>query len=115
SMQTLVTSAGKGIAVGGFGMDDGALVTRAELFTYDFESGGWSAAVKGLPDSRTQFSLTEHGGKLWAFGGLDFDGAKKGAEQFVHPTNVLSADLANLDEGFKDAGFTIPRPRRAHA
>ncbi len=115
SMQTLVTKAGEGIAVGGFGMAEAGLATRPELFRYNFENREWMAAEKGLPESRTQFGLVEHGGRLWVFGGLDFDGAKKGAEQFVHPTSVLTADLAHLDGGFVDAGIVIPRPRRAFA
>ncbi len=115
SMQTLTASDGRGIAVGGFGMEGNALATTSELFQYDFESDEWQAAKSGLPDSRTQFGLVEWEERLWVFGGLDFDGSKKGTERFVHPTDVLTADLAHLDDGFADAGIALPRPRRAFA
>src|SRR5690606_33623340 len=81
----------------------------------DFDEETWSRVEAGLPEARTQFGLAEHGGKLGAFGGLNFDDARQGDEKFVHPLDVLSADLAQLERGFSDSGVRLPRPRRAHA
>lgn len=115
SMQTLILEDGRGVAVGGFGADAKGQKTRPDVYRFDFEAESWHKAAVGLPQARTQFGLVEYDGKLWMFGGLNFDDMRKGSEQFVHPLEVLSADVKDLDKGFSDSGVRIPRPRRANA
>lgn len=115
SMQTTITSQGFGVAVGGFGADEQGQKTRRDVYRFDFAEETWQRAAAGLPESRTQFGLVEHGDKLWLFGGLDFDDERKGRERFEHPLSVLTAEVKDLDRGFGDSGVRIPRPRRAHA
>jgi hypothetical protein len=115
SMQTTILTGGDGIAIGGFGADEQGQKTRPDVYRFDFDEESWQKTARGLPQSRTQFGLVEHGGKLWLFGGLDFDDERKGSQQFVHPLEVLSAEVSDLDQGFSDSGVRIPRPRRANA
>jgi Kelch motif len=114
SVQTLDV-AGSGYAVGGFGLSDGKQRASADFYRFDFESEKWSRAEHGLAEPRTQFGLTEYADKVWVFGGMDFDDSRKGSAMFAYPTQVLVADAKNPDAGFVDAGFGIPRPRRAFA
>lgn len=115
SMQAIVHAEGAGYALGGFGPGGAKLASQSDAFCFDPETNTWSALKRGLPEPRTQFGLVDHGERLWVFGGLDFDDSKRGPEQFVHPTQVLTLDLRNSDAGFVDAGLAIPHPRRAFA
>lgn len=111
SMQTLITTEGTGVALGGFGPQGEALAARPDGVHYDFDKDTW-APVAPLPEARTQFGLTEHGGKLWIFGGMNFDDTKKGDAMFSYPMSVLErkADEAGA---FVDSGIAIARARRA--
>jgi hypothetical protein len=126
SMQTLVTSGGLGVALGGFGPQGAsdkqsasdkqagtALGARADVVHYDFGKDAWTPAA-ALPEARTQFGLVEHGDKLWIFGGMGFDDTKTGDAMFSYPTSVLERD-ADAPSAFTDSGLRIPRPRRAFA
>lgn len=113
SMQTLVTSEGVGLALGGFGPQETALAALKDAWHYDFDEDAWTAAT-ALPDARTQFGLAEHGGKLWLFGGMDFDDTKQGEAMFSYPMSVLERKV-EATGAFVDSGVAIPRPRRAFA
>ncbi|HJL14324.1 MAG TPA: kelch repeat-containing protein [Sandaracinaceae bacterium LLY-WYZ-13_1] len=113
TMQTVVVD-GRGISVGGFGHDGTAAVTHPESFAYDFERGEWSERG-GLPRGRTQFGLTHHGDRLWAFGGLNYDPSRGGEAAFEHVTNTLATPAGDLDGAFEAADVELPGPRRAFA
>lgn len=117
SMQTLVTGSGDqslGLVVGGFGWQAERLGSQPELFSYDFAAGKWAPLAAKLPESRSQFGLTEWENAAWIIGGLNFQADRKDAE-FRHPTAVLRLDLERPEAGFVDAGFELGEMRRAFA
>jgi hypothetical protein len=91
---------------------------QADGFAFDFAHDRWDPSPYRLDQPRTQFGLTEHGGALWIFGGLDFDPARVagsapgqgGADQFQHPRSVLRAQPG---KPFAPSGVELPHPRRA--
>ena len=70
---------GHALAVGGFGHDGKEAVSQLDAYEFDFEHGRFAQRA-GLPagKSRTQFGLAQYGGKLWIFGGLNYDPRRKG-------------------------------------
>lgn len=102
-----------GLALGGFGHDGEKAVSFADGYRFDFESEQWSPSVR-LPESRTQFGLTEHGGELWVFGGLNYDPTRKDDAAFAHVTRVLHA-RPGADTVFGEAPAALPGERRAFA
>lgn len=115
SMQTLITKAGRGLAIGGFGIEEGQQRTQAEAFWFDFDEQRWSPASWQLPQARTQFGLVEAQEALWVFGGLEFDESREASEQFNHPLEVLRLDWKAEAQGFVESGVQLPRARRAFA
>jgi N-acetylneuraminic acid mutarotase len=113
TMQT-VTVDDRGIAVGGFGHDGTAAVSHPEAHAFDFERGEWSPRG-GLPRGRTQFGLVAHGGRLWAFGGLNYDPAREGRAAFDHVTQTLATPEGDRDAAFEPVEVELPGPRRAFA
>jgi hypothetical protein len=57
----------------------------------------------------------QHGGKLWVFGGLDYDPRRKGDASFDHVTSVLTADAAAPAQPFQEIDVALPSARRAFA
>jgi N-acetylneuraminic acid mutarotase len=112
---TLVEGGAVGLAIGGFGFVDGRARACDAGFRYSFQDDAWTAAGAVLPSPRTQFGLVEDKGRLWVFGGLDFDPARGEGDSFQHPTEVLSADLSDADGRFTDSGVRLTTPRRAFA
>lgn len=98
-------------AVGGFGHDGGVSRAHADVFRFDLSDKRWQKAAARLPEPRTQFGIGDHDGKLWLFGGLDYD-PSRGEQSFQYPREVLTLDLSHASE-FRETGFSIPRPRRA--
>lgn len=113
SMQTLITSSGSGVSVGGFGPQAQALKTRTDTYHYDIEQDVWTAKAP-LPEARTQFGFVEHGNTLWIFGGMTFDDTKRGEAMFSYSTTVLTRATA-ANEPFGESGIELPRARRAFA
>ncbi|MFK7991382.1 MAG: Kelch repeat-containing protein [Sandaracinaceae bacterium] len=97
-------------AIGGFGHDGTAAVSQLEAFVFDTESGEWSERG-GLPQGRTQFGLATQGGRLFAFGGLNYDPSRQGPAAFDHVTDVLAT--TELTGAFDTTDITLPGPRRA--
>ena len=110
SMQTLATSE-LALSVGGFGHDGEVARTYAD--SYRLADDAWTPGP-GLPASRTQFGLVEHGGQLWVFGGLNYDPSRPEDDQFRHPTEVLRAP-ADGSADFSPSEIALPEPRRAFA
>jgi N-acetylneuraminic acid mutarotase len=98
-----------GLALGGFGHDGEAARSQSAGFRFDPEAAAWEPLASGLPAPRTQFGLVEQAGRLWVFGGLDYDPQRQ--EPFQHPTAVLSREQGP-DGAFASAA-ELPRPRRA--
>jgi len=115
SMQT-VQWGDHALALGGFGHDGREAVSHVEAYQLDFESGRFVQRA-GLPadKGRTQFGLAEHGGKLWVFGGLNYDPRRKGEASFDHVTSVLVAPADAPAQAFSELALNMPGPRRAFA
>lgn len=97
------------LVLGGFGHDGQRARSWPELFRYDAAEDTWSAHAAQLPRPRTQFGAVERAGKVYVFGGLDYDAARPEGEAFQYPIDVLALE----GEAFAPAGFDLPRPRRA--
>jgi N-acetylneuraminic acid mutarotase len=115
SMQT-VQWGEHALAVGGFGHDGQQAVSHVEAYQLDFEHERFEQRA-GLPadKGRTQFGLAEHGGKLWVFGGLNYDPRRKGEASFDHVTSVLVAPAGTPAQAFSELALNMPGPRRAFA
>ncbi|MEM9190865.1 MAG: kelch repeat-containing protein [Myxococcota bacterium] len=113
--QTIQTwdSEARGFAVAGFGHDGTTARSHTEIYLFDYEAGAWQPRAQGLPEARTQFGLTEHDGKLWVFGGLNYDDTRERADHFRHLASVLHAPIDDPSAPFVDAGVALPAPRRA--
>ena len=112
TMQT-VSREEHGIALGGFGHDGEKAVSFADGYRFDFESEQWSHSIR-LPESRTQFGLTEHEGELWVFGGLSYDPARADDAAFQHVTRVLHG-RPDKDTVLREDSAALPGERRAFA
>ncbi|MEM6673066.1 MAG: kelch repeat-containing protein [Planctomycetota bacterium] len=113
TMQTALSEEGEvAYAIGGFGRDGEGASSLATGFAYEFEFDDW---VDGpaLPVSRTQFGLVQHGGSMYAFGGVDFDPKRGERASFVHLTDVARCE--NGSEAFEATDIELPRARRAFA
>ncbi|MGE0786249.1 MAG: Kelch repeat-containing protein [Sandaracinaceae bacterium] len=113
TMQTVSLEA-QGIAVGGFGHDGTAAITHPQAFAFDFEHESWSERG-GLPMGRTQFGLVENDGRLFVFGGLNYDPSREGEAAFDHVTTTLATAPGALEGAFEPIDADLPAPRRAFA
>jgi len=118
SMSALRRASGVGVSVGGFGhegaRDSGAARTHAQGHAFDYDAGAWSdAGAPDLPVSRSQFGLVEHEGRLWVFGGLDYDPRRPESDHFRHLSDVLVETPSGEGSRFVDANADLPTPRRA--
>jgi N-acetylneuraminic acid mutarotase len=98
------------LALGGFGHNGTAAVSFNEGYWFDPSAGTWSPA-QGLPAGRTQFGLTSHQDRLYVFGGLSYDPARKQAAFDHVKVNLVTAK--GTSQGFSDLGSPLPGPRRA--
>src|SRR5690606_10525781 len=102
-------------SLGGFGHEplegkDTEAISQRQVFSDSWQSDAWEAAG-GLPRGRTQFGLTRHGGKVWIFGGLNYDPTKKNS--FDHDQSIWVSEEKALS--FQAADVSLPGPRRAFA
>lgn len=106
---------GRALVMGGFGHDGTEAVSHGEAYLFDLGKEAFSARA-GLPKDkgRTQFGLTEHAGRLWVFGGLNYDPRREGAS-FDHVTGVLTAPAGDPAAPFTESALELPAPRRAFA
>jgi N-acetylneuraminic acid mutarotase len=117
TMQT-VWANGAGYALGGFGHDGTTARAHDEVYRYDPRADAWSPRKVGLPSRRTQFGAAAYDGRLWVFGGLDYDDTRGKDDHFRHLASVLAApiDEPNGTAGrFEDVNARLPSPRRAFA
>lgn len=101
------------VSIGGFGTPDegGEAIAHNESFVYDVTAGTWSPAP-ALALGRTQFALTRTPtGELLVMGGLNYDPSLGGMAAFQHLTTVEQRALDAA--AWEDAGFALPRVRRA--
>ncbi|MBK7774857.1 MAG: hypothetical protein IPI43_12100 [Sandaracinaceae bacterium] len=113
TMAVIATDDTHFVSVGGFGIPDagGEAVAHNESFVYDVTAGTWSPAP-ALGLGRTQFALTRApSGELLVMGGLNYDPSREGMAAFQHLTTVEQRALDGA--AFTDAGFALPRVRRA--
>jgi hypothetical protein len=101
-------------AIGGFGPGpEGEAVSSAAVWAFDPRRREF-LPVSTLAEPRTQCGAARWGGKLWVFGGLDYDAARGEADAFRHPLEVLAWDpVEDAGKPFADSGHRLPRPRRA--
>src|SRR5690606_35497864 len=92
------------LVLGGFGHDGQRARSWPELFRYDAGQDAWSAHAARLPRPRTQFGAVERAGKVFVFGGLDYDAARPEWQAFQYPTDLLALE----GEAFAPAGFDLP-------
>lgn len=114
SMQTIGTESG-GLSLGGFGHEpstgaDSEAISQEHIFSYSWEKDAWNSQGK-MPRGRTQFGLARGEGKLWVFGGLNYDPTRK--EAFEHDQTIWVSDEKKVS--FETADITLPGPRRAFA
>ncbi|MEE2973564.1 MAG: hypothetical protein VX672_10585 [Planctomycetota bacterium] len=112
TIQTCLDDGGHAYAIGGFGHDGEVARTWAEGYRLDLETGTWNEDGPDLPVPRSQFGLVEHDGRMWVFGGLDYDPKRADGDQFRHLTEVVVADPGS---DFTSEGIHLPEPRRAFA
>jgi N-acetylneuraminic acid mutarotase len=98
-------------AFGGFGHDGDVARSFRGGVAFDFENKTWTPLEISLPAPRTQAGLAEHDGRVWIFGGLDFD-PRREAEAFAHVTDIDVWDPAK-NEGFVPSGYRLTNTRRA--
>ncbi len=101
---------GSFVAVGGFGNDGDKPETFSDSFSFDVGQSAWRPDPAVLLQGRSQFGLAKHDGVLWAFGGLNYDPDRPGAEAFDHRRDVL---IAEPGKAFVDSGVRLPSSRRA--
>lgn len=106
-----------GYAIGGFGHDGEAAVTHADIFEYDFTAGDWQKAAIRVPIPLTQFGHAEYEGKVYLFGGMDFDPARGGRARFQLSEHVYvwdrGAEETSAREKFTTLETKLPSKRRA--
>lgn len=113
STQTITTVDGSEILViGGFGHDGDVARTFSDGFAFDPRERTWRELGDVLPTPRSQFALTEHHGRFWAIGGLDYDPRRSDSDQFRHLTPVVSSQAASGIR-FERTDLRLPNARRA--
>ena len=112
TIQTCMDGQGNAYAIGGFGHDGDVARGWTDGYRYDLRSGTWNDDGPDLPVPRSQFGLVENDGRMWAFGGLDYDPRREEGDQFRHLTEVVVAEPGS---DFAYDGLHIPEPRRAFA
>ncbi|MEE2973160.1 MAG: kelch repeat-containing protein [Planctomycetota bacterium] len=112
TLQTCMDGKGNAYAIGGFGHDGEVARGWTDGYRYDMRSGTWNEDGPDLPVPRSQFGLVEHDGRMWAFGGLDYDPRREEGDHFRHLTEVVVAEAGS---DFAYEGLHIPEPRRAFA
>lgn len=117
NMQALVSGPDATAAwvVGGMGFNGNALRTTGELIRHDIQKKEWSALGQPLAEGRAQFGLAELGGKLWAFGGMTYDGNHEPGDQLRVTAQILTLDTSRPGAKFVDAGVSLAEPRRGFA
>ena len=106
-----------GYAVGGFGHDGTKARSHAEIFQYSIDANVWEPAKVNLPAPLTQFGLTQYQGRVYLFGGMDFDPARGSKGEFKESDTIWMWD-ANAKEDAAKTSFValeskLPTPRRA--
>jgi N-acetylneuraminic acid mutarotase len=117
NMQAVVTGADDASAwiVGGMGFQGNVLRTTGELIRHDLQKKEWTTLGQPLAEGRAQFGLAEHAGKLWAFGGMTYDGSREPGDQLRVSAQILTLDTQRAGARFVDAGVSLAEPRRGFA
>lgn len=102
-----------GFAVGGYGHNGEAAVTHADIFLYSIDANVWEKFEVSLPAPLTQFGLTRHDGKVYLFGGLDFDPARGKRERFQESNGIYVWDPEGKARSFTALEPELPIARRA--
>ena len=113
TMAVIATDETHFVSIGGFSTPDegGDAIAHNESFVYDTAAGTWSPAP-ALALGRTQFALTRApSGELLVMGGLNYDPSREGILAFQHLTTVEQRAVGG--GAWSDAGFAMPRVRRA--
>ncbi|MBX3475505.1 MAG: hypothetical protein KF754_14095 [Planctomycetes bacterium] len=112
----------QGFAMGGFGYSDAnakAATSQAEILKYDFETDSWETIGTKLPSPMTQFGHAVHDGKVYLFGGMDFDPDRGEKKQFALSDKIWAWDRSGKDEAarkeFKPLEGRLMKGRRAFA
>ncbi|MBK9974771.1 MAG: hypothetical protein IPP14_08360 [Planctomycetes bacterium] len=90
----------QGLAFGGFGFHAGgaAATSQDQILRYDFESDAWKSLDIKLPSPMTQFGHALNGGKVYLFGGMDFDAARGDKKQFQLSDRIWVWDRLGKDD-----------------
>ncbi len=102
-----------GYAVGGFWHDGNAAVSTDEILRYSIDADVWEPAKLQIPNALTQFGVAEHGGKVYLFGGLNFDPARGKKERFQESETVWCYDTKGEEKAFVALDTKLPTKRRA--
>ena len=102
-----------GYAVGGFWHDGTAAVSTDEILRYSIDADVWEPAKLQIPSALTQFGVAEHDGKVYLFGGLNFDPARGKKERFQESETVWFHDPKGEEQSFTALETKLPTKRRA--
>lgn len=102
-----------GYAVGGFWHDGKAALSTPEILLYSIDADVWQTAPFTLPNALTQFGLAEHDGKIYLFGGLNFDPARGKRDQFQESGTVWRLDPKAKEAKWEALDTQLPTKRRA--
>lgn len=126
SFATFVTGTGRdedpqGYALGGFGFapEAKAAASQGAILKYDFEVDRWETLDVKLPSPMTQFGYAVNAGKVYLFGGMDFDPARGEKKQFQVSDRIWAWDRESKDEAarkeFRPLETRLSKARRAYA
>jgi N-acetylneuraminic acid mutarotase len=106
-----------GYAVGGFGHNGTAAVSHADIFQYSVDADLWEPAKVKLPSPLTQFGLAQYEGRVYLFGGMDFDPARGSKKEFKESDTIWMWDPNAKDDTAKTSFVALesklPTARRA--
>lgn len=90
----------QGLAFGGFGFSAGATAATSQdqILQYDFEVDAWKTLDVKLPSPMTQFGHALVSGKVYLFGGMDFDAARGDKKQFQLSDRIWVWDRLGKDD-----------------
>jgi N-acetylneuraminic acid mutarotase len=119
SLTTIAVPGGPALALGGFGLggepgtpEQPGARSHGAVFQLDAKTKAWTPTAFGLDEPRTQCGVAVHEGRVFVFGGTDYDARRPEAGAFRFPLEVVALDPV-LGAKVEPFDWRLPRPRRA--